>query len=103
MEKESKDAFTAVLSTRAVKEIGAAWEWYEERSAGLGDRFVTDVKAKIRQMEKGPHHFGARHKEYREAVLDSFPYHIVYRISARKQLLRVISVFHAARNPKKKY
>jgi plasmid stabilization system protein ParE len=95
--------FSAILSTRAQKEVSVSWEWYEERSLGLGDRFLEAVKAKIREIEKEPFNYSARYKEYRETSLDSFPYQIVFRINQRKKSIRIVSLFHSARNPNGKY
>ncbi len=44
--------YLAIISARAQKEITQAWEWYENRQQGLGDRFVKEVKARIRKIEQ---------------------------------------------------
>ncbi len=41
-------AFSGILSIRAQKEIIEAWEWYEERQQGLGDRFIKELTGRIR-------------------------------------------------------
>jgi hypothetical protein len=32
--------YESVLSERARREMVRAWQWYEDRSPGLGDRFI---------------------------------------------------------------
>jgi len=46
----NSSSFTSILSSRAQKEITQAWNWYEERQQGLGDRFVKEVIARIHKM-----------------------------------------------------
>lgn len=98
----SKAIFTSIISSKAQKEIVAAWNWYEERQQSLGDRFVQEVSSKIKKIELQPEASTQRYKNYREAALSIFPYLVIYRINKRKQLIRIVSVFHTSLNPKKK-
>jgi hypothetical protein len=80
-----RPAISVIISSRAQKEMAESWAWYEDRLAGLGDRFPT------------------RFKSYKEAPVPTFPFLLIYRISKKSNLIRVVSVFHTSRNPKKKY
>ncbi len=100
---ENKPGFSSILSGKAQKEVAVSWEWYEERSDGLGDKFLAEVITRLKDIENNPDRFPSRHKRYREALLLTFPFLIIYKINARKKLVRVVSVFHTSRNPKKKY
>ena len=100
---ENKPGFSSILSGRAQKEVAVSWEWYEERSIGLGDRFLAEIVARIREIENNPDRFPTRHKYYKEAPISTFPFLIIYRINTRKKSVRIVSVFHTSRNPKKKY
>jgi hypothetical protein len=100
---ENKPGYSSILSTRAQKEVAFSWEWYEERSLGLGERFLAELIARIRDVEKDPDRFPTRYKNYKEAPLSTFPFLILYRVSSRKRSIRIVSVFHTARNPKRKY
>ncbi len=51
---------TGILSVRAQKEIEKAWKWYEERQAGLGDRFLKEAIARIRLIEQNPERYPTR-------------------------------------------
>jgi len=42
------------LLPRARKELLEAWDWYDDRWAGLGDRFMREVEKKLQQIEKTP-------------------------------------------------
>ncbi|WEK36423.1 MAG: type II toxin-antitoxin system RelE/ParE family toxin [Candidatus Pseudobacter hemicellulosilyticus] len=103
MEKENKELFSVILSSRSVREISSSWEWYEDRAEGLGDRFVENVKAKIAQVVTNPTHYSARYKDYREASIDTFPFQLIFHLNSKKKTVRILSVFHSARNPRNKY
>src|ERR1700754_1263310 len=100
---ENKSGFSSILSGRAQKEIAISWDWYEERLTGLGDRFLAEIITRIRDIENYPDRFPTRHKHYKEAPVPTFPFLIIYRINSRKKSVRIVAVFHTARNPKKKY
>jgi toxin ParE1/3/4 len=46
-----------ILSSRAQKEITKAWNWYEDRQPGLGDRFLKEVRARIEKIEQTPERY----------------------------------------------
>ena len=41
---------TFLLLPKAKAEILEAWEWYEEKQPGLGDRFKQEVYGKIKRV-----------------------------------------------------
>ena len=94
--------FTAIISTRAQKEFSSSWKWYEERQQGLGDRFAGELFKNISFIEKTPERFPARTKNFREKPLQTFPFIIIYKIVYRNKSVRILSIFHSSRNPKKK-
>jgi len=100
---ENKALYSSIISSRAQKEIIVSWEWYEERQQGLGDRFLQEITTRIKDIENYPNRFPSRYKYYKEALVATFPFIIIYRINTRKRSIRIVSIFHTARNPKKKY
>jgi plasmid stabilization system protein ParE len=88
---------------KAKRELLDAWEWYEDRQAGLGDKFTQQVFSCIHTIEKHPDRYPERKKNYKEALVKIFPYLLIYRISKRKKVITIVSVFHGYRNPKGKY
>ncbi|MGC4037398.1 MAG: type II toxin-antitoxin system RelE/ParE family toxin [Chitinophagaceae bacterium] len=95
--------YSTEFLSKARNELLAAWEWYEERQPGLGDKFKEEVYRCVRVMEKNPKRYPERKKTYREAGVKIFPYLVIYRIHERKKIIAIVSVFHTRRNPKKKY
>jgi plasmid stabilization system protein ParE len=87
---------------KAQKEILDAWEWYEDKQIGLGDRFKEELYKKIKSISSNPLHYPLK-GQYHEAQTDVFPYLIIFKIDKSKDLILIVSVFHMSRQPKKKY
>jgi plasmid stabilization system protein ParE len=99
----NKSNYSSILSSRAQKEIAISWEWYEERQNGLGDRFVEEIIARIRDIEKTPERYPTRYKSYKEVAVPTFPFLIIYKVIKTKRYIRIVSVFHTPQSPKRKY
>jgi plasmid stabilization system protein ParE len=95
--------YSAIFSSRAQQEIAESWDWYEDRQPGLGDRFLNEIVQHIRKIEQTPNRYPTRFKLYRETPVAVFPFLIIYRINEKKKIVRIVSIFHTSRNPKKKY
>jgi hypothetical protein len=86
------------------QDYNEAYEWYEDRQAGLGERFLKAVRHKIEEIAFQPESFGSRSsKRFREAQVDYFPYLIVYKIKKRKGIIFISSIHHTKKHPRKKY
>lgn len=96
-------SYISAFSTRAQKEIAEAWEWYEDRQPGLGDRFTSEVKKRIKEIEQNPKRYAEKISPYRETRTKVFPYLIVYRIKEKQKVIVIVSIFHGYRDPLKKY
>lgn len=96
-------AFNYEIVLRARNEILEAWQWYEDRKEGLGDRFINQIDLKIKQIIQAPERYPKKKKYFRETKIDVFPYLLIYKIAKRKKVVIIISLFHMSRNPKIKY
>ena len=92
--------FLIEISELAETEILMAYQYYENESKGLGNRMINEIDEIIKLLEIYPFLFQKKHKHYREAILNKFPYFIVYEIKKDKVIL--LSFFHTSRNPKSK-
>ena len=99
---ERKAKYSISLSVRAKRELETSFTWYEDQQKGLGSRFIQEVLLKILTIAQSPELFSIKGRSYREARTAIFPYLIVYKIN-KKNVIRVISVFHTAQHPKRKY
>ncbi|CAN5626870.1 hypothetical protein BH10BAC3_BH10BAC3_28960 [soil metagenome] len=95
--------FVTITSGKAQKELALSWEWYEERQNGLGDQFAEAIFNRIREIELHPERYAVVYKSYRQTAVDTFPFLVIYRIAKKEKLVRIVSIFHMARSPKRKY
>lgn len=81
-----------------------AYQWYEDKKAGLGERFLLAVSNKIDKIIANPEVYGSKGRNsYREAMVEGFPYIIVYKVYKRKKKVFISSVHHAKKHPQNKY
>ena len=93
--------YELVIYDRAKQDIIDSFDWYENKIAGLGNRFIDEVERELNYIKSFPEHYQIKYKStYRQAVLRKFPYLIIYEVLKRKVV--ILSVFPARENPKKK-
>lgn len=92
-------AFRLKFSSRALREIGEAQEWYELQSSGLGEEFIAAMELQIKRLEQAPLLYAEVIPGVRRALLPRFPYGLFYAV--RGNLVHVLAVLHDARNPKR--
>ena len=81
-----------------------AYEWYEDKQKGLGERFLKAARKKIEEIALHPGVYGSKgNKKFREAPVDFFPYLIVYKVNKRKKEIYISSIHHTKKHPRKKY
>jgi plasmid stabilization system protein ParE len=78
-------------------EVDAAYQWYEQQRAGLGEEFLTALVDQIGLIEENPELFGVLHRKIRACALKRFPYVIYYRLMPDR--IDVIAVQHGHRKP----
>lgn len=84
------------IKEEASEEISDAYTWYEERKEGLGSEFIGLLEEYFGRIIEKPLLYPTNGKE-RVAVMDRFPYKIVYGIE--KKSVVVYAIFHTSRNP----
>ena len=92
--------FKIKYSELAEIEFIQAYNYYEEQTIGLGEKFITEIDTIITTIGKNPYLNQRKHKHYREAVLKKFPFFLVYEIHDNTVIIN--SVFHTSRSPQKK-
>jgi len=82
-------------------DIADAIDWYETRSAGLGERFRCAVDARFDDIVANPEMFPRAFDDldFRFARIRKFPYLVLYRV--RNSIVNVLGVFHSASAPEK--
>lgn len=92
-------AFRLKFSSRALREIGEAQEWYELQSPGLGAEFIAAMELQLKRLEQAPLLYAEVIPNVRRAFLPRFPYGLFYAV--RDNLIHILAVLHDARNPKR--
>ncbi len=87
-----------IVSARARGQLNAARDWYDEQRDGLGFSFLVAVEQKLEVIEAFPTRFGVQFDNVRIAIVDGFPYLILFRVGPKN--IRVISIFHTSRDPR---
>jgi hypothetical protein len=68
-----------VFGSEATIEFDEAFDWYEERRPGLGNRFRESVAAVLDRVSKTPEAFAVVYKDVRCALARRFPYAVYFR------------------------
>jgi plasmid stabilization system protein ParE len=92
-------AFRLKFSSRALREIGEAQEWYELQSPGLGEEFIAAMELQLKRLEQAPLLYAEVIPSVRRALLPRFPYGLFFAV--RGELVHVLAVLHDARNPRR--
>lgn len=88
-----------IVRPEAEAEMAEAFDWYEERVAGLGSDFLLNVDAAFNAILRNPHQFPLVHQNLRRTLIRRFPYQIFFVVEEHRVV--VLAVFHAKRNPKR--
>ena len=87
------------FSGRAVREIGEAFNWYEEQSKGLGSEFELAFELQLKRLEQVPLLYAEIISGVRRTLLPRFPYGVFYAV--KSDLVHVLAVIHNSRNPRR--
>ena len=91
------------LTDKANKEFAEAAQWYEQKSEGLGDRFIATIQYKLQLIQQYPERYPKRYLSFRETMVSIFPYTIVYTFYKKKKEIHVSAIYHSSRNPRRKF
>lgn len=97
-------AYQLKLHEKAYEEYIQAYEWYEQKRIGLGEKFSIKVEEKLLQIIQHPQFYSRKqNNNFREVKVENFPYMIVYEFLSRKDLIHIAAIYHYKRDPKRKY
>ena len=88
-----------VVSSRAAREAGEAFVWYEQQLAGLGSDFLGALDAQFRLIRESPLLFAESIPGVRRALLSHFPYGVFYAMKG--EVISILAVIHTARHPRR--
>jgi len=91
-----KELFVIEIEERAKIEIADAYDFYENRKKGLGEKFLKAVDGIIEYIKKAPEGF-EEVRFHRQVPMKKFPYVILYEKVGHT--IFIDAVFHTSRNP----
>ena len=89
--------YQVIVRPEAAREIQEAFDWYEERSEGLGLEFLRAADVCLSSVRRNPEAYSIAHEQVRRALLRRFPYMLFYLI--REDTIVVVACFHIKRSP----
>jgi plasmid stabilization system protein ParE len=90
-------SYEIIVRPEAAHEVQAAFDWYEEKSEGLGLEFLRAADACMASIKRNPLASPFMHQEVRRTLLRRFPYALFYII--KEERIIVLACFHVKRNP----
>jgi plasmid stabilization system protein ParE len=85
-----------VYLPEAQDDIDAVYTSYEQKTIGLGDRFLDVLRDQINLISDNPSLYGVLHRDVRAAPLRRYPYVVYYREETDRVL--IIALQHARRS-----
>ncbi|MGC3966576.1 MAG: type II toxin-antitoxin system RelE/ParE family toxin [Pirellulales bacterium] len=80
-------------------DVARAYVWYEERSGGLGLRFLAAVDDAVEILIRRPDAWPLAFDDVRRVLLDHFPYGVFYELTPDEVI--VLGVLHHAQDQTK--
>ena len=81
----------------AVEELRKAIEWYRSRSLDAANKLAVNVKRKLTEAAKAPHHWPLRRDGTRHIRIPSFPYVLI--VCEHHETQHLIAFAHTSRRP----
>jgi plasmid stabilization system protein ParE len=78
-------------------EADAAAAFYNEKQAGLAQRFLDDIEEALHRIQRHPYAYRLIEGDIRKCRVTHFPYGIIYR--TRTDTIEIITVMHLRRSP----
>lgn len=96
-------SYNIVFHPDASEDIQESFVWYELKQKCLGVKFENELKRTLDFISNHPKSFKIQKLHFRETPLKKFPFVIVYKVLEHEKAIRILAVYHAKRNPIKKF
>ncbi len=95
--------FRIETGSKVIKELTEALDWYGEQQDNLDELFNQYFRKEVFNILHNPEIYPKSGSRYRQALMEKFPYFIIYSINKKKQVITIVSIFHTSRHPKQKF
>lgn len=92
-------AYQVTVSERATREIGEAFEWYQEQQPGLGVEFLEALDVQFQSISRSPQLYAQTQRGVRRALLSRFPYAVFY--AEKGEIISILAVVRTSRSPRR--
>ena len=96
---EESVARTRRYHPRVAEDLAAAVAYYDDISVELGNRFRASVRSRLETITERPDSFGRIHEQLRAAMVDRFPYVVMFE--HQHETAAILGIFHAASDREK--
>jgi len=90
-------SYEVIVRPEAAREVQEAFDWYAEKSEGLGLEFLRAADACLAGIKRNPLVAPVMHQEARRVLLRKFPYALFYIV--KEERIIVLACFHVKRAP----
>ncbi|MGE4288172.1 MAG: type II toxin-antitoxin system RelE/ParE family toxin [Salinivirgaceae bacterium] len=87
------------IEPRALADIQEITDWYNEKQAELGYRFLKTTIKQINSLSKNPCRFAIRYKVIRCMIIKKFPYMVHFYINQENSSVEILAVISTDRSP----
>ena len=91
--------YTLRYTPEARDELQEGYDYYSSKSERVGDDFLDKIEATIAHIERSPTLSPIVAHDIRKAVVQKFPYIILYHIVNERII--ILSIFHTKQDPQK--
>ena len=88
---------------RAQEEYEQSIFWYRERNYRASEYFMSAIEETLNSIEKNPFQFKKILENYFEAIVQDYPFSIVFIINETEFIVEVVAIYHQSRNPNQKF
>jgi mRNA-degrading endonuclease RelE of RelBE toxin-antitoxin system len=85
------------LHPQASDEMAESAVYYDERSTGLGEKFLAEIEKSISVILENPYLWAADEKGRRKCRVRRFPYQVIYRV--HQETVYILAIAHTKRYP----
>lgn len=97
-------SFTVIVKEEAHQDVNEAYSYYEEKSPGLGEKFLEALYKRYNEIANQPTFYSYieedPHRILRDVKIDKFPFLIVYEIAGNDVI--VYAIHNTFKHPRNK-
>jgi toxin ParE1/3/4 len=87
-----------IVSSKAESDLVKAFDYYEDKVAGLGTEFIRCIDAEIARVIRSPLAFRIKHGPHRMAMIERFPFAIYFIYDESINFVSIRRILHFAQD-----